>query len=353
MQTPTKKIPFYLLHILGSILFISIPVFSSPDFGKSAHLFDIAPFQRNFLNYILLLFFFYVNYAYFLPKLYFPGKKIIFAACLAACYAIITFLPPMLIKGGMPAGPIPFSAPINTAQIPPPGTPLHTIIPMLESGSLFNFLLVFSLGFLLNINKRLEYIQNEKLKSEVSYLRAQIKPHFLFNTLNSIYALTLEKSDSAPEAILKLSSMMRYVVTESSRETVSLDKEIEYIKNYISLQQLRMDGNAPLSFIITGSSRGKSISPLVLIPFIENAFKYGINPEEDSFIAINIDITDKGLELNAKNNKVNVQLTEEEKTGNGIENTRQRLAYLYPDKHKMHIFDEENTFTVNLSINLS
>lgn len=346
MQTP-KKVPFYLLHILGSILFISIPVFSSPDFGTSAHLFDIAPFQRNFLNYILLLVFFYANYAYFLPRLYFPGKKIIFIVCIAICYAVITLVPDLLIKGGMP---LPLQPP-RSPQMPPPGT-IHTIIPMLESGSLFNFLLVFSLGFLLNINKRLEYIQNEKLKSEVSYLRAQIKPHFLFNTLNSIYALALEKSDSAPEAILKLSSMMRYVVTESSRESVSLDKEIEYIKNYISLQQLRIDGNAPLSFIITGSSIGKSISPLVLIPFIENAFKYGINPEEDSFIAINIDIDDKGLELNVKNNKVNVHLTEEEKTGSGIENTHQRLEYLYPDKHKLHIFDEETTFTVNLSIDL-
>lgn len=349
MQTPYKKVPFYLLHILGSILFISIPVFSSPDFGTSAHLFDIAPFQRNFLNYVLLLAFFYANYTYLLPRLYFNGKKIAFIFSIAICYAVITYIPDLLIQGGMP--PIPLQS-TKALQIPPPGT-VHTIIPMLESDSLFNFLLVFSLGFLLKINKRLEYIQNEKLKTEVSYLRAQIKPHFLFNTLNSIYALTLEKSDAAPEAILKLSSMMRYVVTESSRESVSLDKEIDYIKNYISLQQLRMDGNAPLSFIITGSARGKSISPLVLIPFIENAFKYGINPEEDSFIAIKIDINEKGLELNVKNNKVNVHLTEEEKTGNGIENTHQRLDYLYPDKHKLHIFDKETTFTVNLSINLS
>jgi len=340
MQTPSKKVPFYLLHILGSVLFISIPIFSSPDFGRSSHLFDIAPFQRNFLNYILLLVFFYINYLYFLPSFYFKGKKILFIACIAFSYAIITFLPALLIQGGMPSH-------------PPPGAPVHTVIPMLQNGSIFNFLLIFTLGFLLKTNKRLEYIQNEKLKSEVSYLRAQIKPHFLFNTLNSIYALTLEKSDSAPEAVLKLSSMMRYVVTESSRESVSLDKEIEYIKNYISLQQLRMDGSLPLSFIITGSSTGKSISPLVLIPFIENAFKYGINAEEDSAIAINIDINDNGIDLIIKNNKVNIQITEDEKTANGIENTRQRLAYLYPNKHKLLIFDKETTFTVNLSINLS
>jgi len=344
MQTPNKKVPFYLLHILGSVLFISIPIFSSPDFGRSSHLFDIAPFQRNFLNYILLLVFFYANYSYFLPRFYFKEKKIVFIVCIAFSYAIITFAPALLIHDGLSS---------RQPLLPPPGTPVHTVIPMLQNGSIFNFLLVFTLGFLLKINKRLEYIQNEKLKSEVSYLRAQIKPHFLFNTLNSIYALTLEKSDSAPEAVLKLSSMMRYVVTESSRKSVSLDKEIEYIKNYISLQQLRMDDSLPLSFKITGSAIGKSISPLVLIPFIENAFKYGINAEEDSAIAINIDINDNGIDLTIKNNKVNIQITEDEKTANGIENTRQRLAYLYPNKHKLLIFDKETTFTVNLSINLS
>lgn len=196
-------------------------------------------------------------------------------------------------------------------------------------------------------------MQSEKLKTEVAYLKAQINPHFLFNTLNSVYALTLEKSDLAPEAILKLSSMMRYVVSESSRETVSLEKEIDYIKNYISLQQLRMDVEAALSFIITGNPRGKSISPLLLIPFIENAFKYGLNPEEDSFVTINIDITDDELKLNIENSIVNMDFPQEEKTEQGIENTRQRLAYLYPDKHKLHIFDTGHTFTVNLSIILA
>ena len=145
---------------------------------------------------------------------------------------------------------------------------------------------------------------------------------------------------------------MRYVVTESSRDSVSLTKEMDYIKNYISLQQLRMDGENSFSFIVTGSPIGKSISPLILIPFIENAFKYGLNPEKESFIAINIDVTAHELILNVRNDKVNMQPSPDEKSEQGLENTAKRLDYLYPDKHKLLIFDDEHTFTVNLSITL-
>lgn len=350
MQITDKKIPIYLLYILGSLLFISIPIFSSPDFNTPLHLFDIAPFQRNFLSYTLLLAFFYANYLYFLPRFYFTKKQWLYFICIVSCYIIIDFLPTFLIPGNggmnpMHGGPMP-------PPMPPGNGPMPGILPMLPSGPLVSFLLVFSLGFLLKSNQRMLNIQSEKLKTEVAYLKAQINPHFLFNTLNSVYSLALQKSDSAPEAILKLSSMMRYVVTESSRETVSLEKEIDYIKNFISLQQLRMDSETAFSFIITGSPIGKSISPLLLIPFIENAFKYGLNPEQESFIAINIDITSHELVLNVENNKVSVDVPNQEKSEQGIENTAQRLEYLYPDKHKLLIFDNENTFTVNLSITL-
>jgi len=245
----------------------------------------------------------------------------------------------------------------STDFMPPPrmhsgsgSIPLQ--MPLLPSGPLVNFLLIFSLGFLLKVNQRLANIEGEKLKTEVSYLRAQINPHFLFNTLNSVYSLALEKSDLAPEAILKLSSMMRYVVSESSKENVSLEKEIDYIKNYISLQRLRMDRESSFSFIAAGNAVGKSISPLLLIPFIENAFKYGLNPDKESFIAINIDITAHELVLNIENNKVNMQPVKGEKSEQGLKNTAQRLEYLYPDKHKLRIFETEHTFTVNLSITL-
>jgi len=263
------------------------------------------------------------------------------------------------MRGGMPVPNIHSMPPMD--EIPGDMSPdgIHPneatrffFLPSMQGGSLLQFLLVFSLSFFLRVNQRLSHIQSEKLKTEVSYLRAQINPHFLFNTLNSLYALALEKSDAAPEAILKLSSMMRYVVTESGRDSVALENEINYIKNYISLQQLRMDGNTPLTFIVTGNTGGKNISPLLLIPFIENAFKYGLNPEENSNITVHIDITDTSLALNVKNNNVTVSLPPEGESGHGITNTRQRLEYLYPEKHKLHIFDTEEYFEVQLILTL-
>ncbi len=296
----------------------------------------------------MLLTFFYANYAYFIPKLYFTHRRVLFFLAVIACYFFVALLPSIIVgREGMPT-PMPELAPGQHG----PGGPAN-FMPFTHGRSVFQFLLVFFLSFLLRINQRLAAIQSEKLRTEVSYLKAQINPHFLFNTLNSLYALALEKSDAAPEAILKLSAMMRYVVTESSRDSVPLESEISYIKNYISLQQLRMGDSMPFSFIITGDASGKSISPMLLIPFIENAFKHGLNPEEDSFIAVNIDITEDELALSVKNNKVAVAIPIEEKSEQGIENTRQRLEYLYPQKHKLAIFDTDASFEVKLTLTLA
>lgn len=344
----TKKTQTNLLHLLGALLFLSIPVFSSPDL-ESGHLFNVAPFRRNFASYVMLIGFFYANYLYFIPKLYFTHRQVLFFLAMVACYAIIALLPGLLL--GYDGGPR--HTPIQNIPPPPPGPGgPYNFMPMIQGGSIVQFLLVFFLSFLMRVNQRLNTMQSEKLKTEVSYLRAQINPHFLFNTLNSLYALTLEKSEAAPEAVLKLSSMMRYVVTESNRDTVPLENEITYIKNYVSLQQLRMDAGTPFSFILTGNASGKSISPMLLIPFIENAFKHGLNPEEDSFISVSIDIGQSELEMTVKNNKVTVSIPLEEKSEQGIDNTRQRLEYLYPQKHKLAIFDTDDSFEVKLTLSL-
>jgi ABC-type antimicrobial peptide transport system permease subunit len=355
----TKKLQPYLLHILGCVLFISIPILFSPDLVTKKHLYEVAGFQKSFFSYLLLVVFFYANYLYFIPKFYFTRKHLLFFLCIGACFIIIAYIPGLLFPdahfmGGMP---MPMNMPKPGNGMPMPNWPdrkpmAWMFMPALHGGSLLQCVLVFSLSFLLRTSQRLSHMQSEKLKTEVSYLKAQINPHFLFNTLNSLYALTLEKSDAAPEAVLKLSSMMRYVVTESGRDRVALDNEIGYIKNYISLQRLRMDGSTAFTFITTGSTVGKYISPMLLIPFIENAFKYGLNPEEDAAIDVHIDITDTELLLNVTNKKVTVNLTAGEESGHGVENTRQRLEYLYPNKHKLLIFDKEDVFEVKLTLTL-
>ena len=307
------------------------------------------------MSYLLLLGFFYLNYLYLIPQYYFARKYMWFFICIAGSFSIIAFLPSLIMPGNMHMHK--GMMPPDSMRMPAYGTGVphfrgyrRFLLPPMLGGSMLQFLLVFSLSFLLRVNRRINDIQSEKLKTEVSYLRAQINPHFLFNTLNSLYALSLEKSDSAPEAILKLSSMMRYVVTESGRDTVPLENEIAYLKNYVSLQRLRMDDATAFTFILSGNASGKYISPMLLIPFVENAFKYGLNPEENAAIDIHMEVAADELLLKVKNNKVTVVVPPGEESGHGIDNTRQRLQYLYPDRHTLTILDTDDFFEVQLKL---
>lgn len=342
-----KKIPPYLLHILGSALFLSIPVFSSPDFDENINLFTVAPFLRSFASYILLLVFFYANYLYFIPRFYFTGRRHTYFVIVSSSFVLIALLPFLVARFGTMHIP-------KDMPMPFPGHHHHgpDVRFFLEASGIFHFLLVFSLSFLIRINIRMGDIQNEKLKTEVSYLKAQINPHFLFNTLNSLYSLALIKSEETPGAILKLSSIMRYVVSESSRESVALDKEIEYIRNYIALQRLRMDDTTNFSFDVIGTPSGKAISPLLLIPFIENAFKYGLNPERESIITICITISGNHLELFTYNKKSAVVVTDEERTEQGIDNALKRLEYLYKGKYELEVKESDTDYQMFLKMHL-
>ncbi|MGC4040579.1 MAG: histidine kinase [Flavobacterium sp.] len=146
--------------------------------------------------------------------------------------------------------------------------------------------------------------------------------------------------------------MMRYVVTESSQDFVTLDKEINYIKDYIELQKLRLDDSVSLSFEIHGTTMGRAIAPLILIPFIENAFKYGINPDADSFIKIDITIAERSLLMRVQNSIVASEIDEEFKTEEGLKNTQKRLDLIYPGKYELDVVEDEKTYDVNLKIDL-
>jgi hypothetical protein len=334
-----------IINITICLIFLSFPVFSSPDFGTLSHMLEVPPFKRNFLSFVFLLLFFYLNYYVLIPKLYFRKKYLLYFLSLVVCYAVINHVPELIIKH-------------PHRGMPPPFPPPHRLPPdrmnffFTYARSLIQFSAIFFLALYLRINRRLRNAEKEKLKAELSYLKAQINPHFLFNTLNSLYALTLEKSDDAPDAVLKLSGMMRYVVTESTNDYVALEKEINYISDYIELQRLRMADETHLEYIVTGNPKGKQISPLVIIPFIENAFKYGVNTEADWSIKIKIDIGENILTLDVVNNQVEISFREEP-SEQGIENTQKRLDLVYPGEHELIIDDNEKTFRVQLKIQLS
>ena len=332
-----------LLHALGSIAFLSIPYISFTYLEMDKGILSVPHYQRNQISYVLLWLFFYMNYFYFIPKFYFTKKYVWLLGGILASFFIIKYLPRFFVDLEY----------CNSHNID--GTIKCAERKALHLNKDFRFLTLFLfiliLSFVLRVSNQLAKIKSEKLKAEVSYLKAQINPHFLFNTLNSIYALTLEKSDEAPEAVLKLSSMMRYVVTESMVDFVGLDKELTYIKDYIALQQLRLDENTKVVFEIKGSGLGKQIAPLILISFIENAYKYGVNPDQQSTINIHIDINDKELYLQVGNQIVVDVLPEDLKTEKGISNTLKRLNYMYPNQHELKITNDLKQYHVSLKLN--
>jgi hypothetical protein len=225
------------------------------------------------------------------------------------------------------------------------------------TGSTAVFFLVFTVSTCsrviqewLGIEKKKQKIETEKLATELSFLRSQINPHFLFNTLNNIYSLALVKSDATANAVLKLSAIMRYVLNETKHDSVALGQEIEFMKHYIELQKMRLTNKIFIEFLTEGEVEGKQIAPLILIPFVENAFKYGISTKENSSILFTVKTDEKGIQFTSKNHIFPGIQANGEQTGIGLKNTKRRLELLYPDRHSLTVDNENNEFIVHLTL---
>jgi LytS/YehU family sensor histidine kinase len=238
----------------------------------------------------------------------------------------------------------------NRPFIPPPRKVRLDII------SLFLYCTLWALGLALKINeqwrlseKKIIQAESEKLNAELSFLKAQINPHFLFNTLNNIYTLALLNHPNTAPSIMKLSHIMRYVTDEVSSDRVPLKDEIEFIEYYISLEKLRLNERTPINFQVKGDYDNKTIPPLILITFIENAFKHGISKRELSPISIQLEITEHSIEF-FSTNKFFEQTRLSERVGIGLENTRQRLNQLYPQRHSLQTSIENGNYSVYLRL---
>ena len=197
-------------------------------------------------------------------------------------------------------------------------------------------------------------IENEKLTAELRFLKAQINPHFLFNTLNNLYYLAMINSPNTTEVIEKLSQMMRYMLYDSNHPKVSLNKEIEYMKNYISLEKLRLDNQVPINFEIKGNPDQVHIVPLVFITFLENAFKHGVsNNSTNAYVNIKIAIEGQNCTYVVENSKLpqNMENTNE-KSGIGLQNVNRRLDLSYPNNYELTVYDDEKEYKIILKLNL-
>ncbi len=199
------------------------------------------------------------------------------------------------------------------------------------------------------LNERIQRdLENQRLSAELAFLKSQINPHFLFNSLNSIYSLAYQRSETTPEAILKLSEIMRYMLYECNDNKVDLAKELLYLQSYIDLQKIRFGKNAFIDFKISGKIENQQIVPLLLIAFIENAFKHGVANMPQSPIRLAIDISESHLHFFIQNKKH--KDNRDSVGGIGLQNVKRRLDLLYPGKYNLDIRDETDTYTVELSL---
>lgn len=199
-------------------------------------------------------------------------------------------------------------------------------------------------------------LQTQTMQSELNFLKSQINPHFLFNTLNNLYALTLRKSDKAPDIVIKLSEMMRYMLYECNEKQVPLSKEINYLKNYLDLEQLRQHPGIDIKFEVEGEVGDQQIAPLLLIPFLENSFKHGINHQiTEGFVHTKVKVVNQRVEFFIENTKGQPVLHPESgrrSGGIGLVNVRRRLDLLYPGQYDLSVNDSPKTYAVSLTIDL-
>jgi LytS/YehU family sensor histidine kinase len=196
-----------------------------------------------------------------------------------------------------------------------------------------------------------QILTKEKLQAELKFLKTQIHPHFLFNTLNNLYALTLKKSDRAPETVLKLSELINYMLYECTSDEVPLSKEIKFIRNYIDIEKMRYGDKLDVEIRVTGDVQDRKIAPLILLPFVENCFKHGASEElQQSWVKLTIDAQPHVLIIKVENNKASDN-GHTRKEGIGIQNVKRRLDLLYPGRHELKIMSGEETFLIILTIN--
>ncbi len=331
------------LHTLVWLLLLVIPYVSTdqvfnffvPGSGVKYLLLSVG------LSSVLLVLFYY-NYFFLIPK-YLIVKKY---------WHYFSFLFLSIVIAFSLSGTTFFFSDFNPEKLSKTNPIIEKIIPVIIINTISLWLLSIVSSILWTIYNRLKQTESERLSAQIASLKSQINPHFLFNTLNNIYATAIDTSPKAADMIDKLSEMMRYTMKDIQQDFVLLEDEINYINNFIELQRLRLDRSVKLEYYSLENIPAFQIAPMLIIPFVENAFKHGVNSEQKSHIKIEMEMNKTEFQLSVVNNKVNIQKDISERSGLGIENTKHRLNLMYPSKHLLVINDTDKDFSISLHINL-
>jgi two-component system sensor histidine kinase AlgZ len=327
-----RHVSFWLLWLLGWTCFLSMIWSTFTD-----------SFIRIGLWIPVFTIFSYPVSSIAIPKLLLKGRYLILLGSLVIWLIVGWFLSvyylkyisaPLLDLMGMPRG---------------EGYAWQCFLCVMTTTACFSFL---SLGkqWLLKERDFLQ-AQQEKITAELQLLKAQVHPHFLFNTLNNIYSFSLDRSPKTPELILKLSSLLSYMLYDCKAEEVRLEKEVEIMKDYIDLEKERYGNTIEISWTVEGDIRDVFISPLLMLPFLENAFKHGASEQiEKPWMGVDISVANNILKFKIANSKN--EYISQSKNGIGINNVKKRLEFLYPGKYDLKINDEGDFFAVSLMVKL-
>ncbi|MEO2071069.1 MAG: histidine kinase [Zunongwangia sp.] len=344
----------YEIKTVHHVIFWSIYfIFNTLRWGSYYEDYALS-IKGNLLGFPIHMFLCYFTIYFLIPSFIYKRRFILFTLSLVItifCMVILKFeLTYILISNNVwPEGPETHSLTAN-----------YVIQMMLGELYVISFVTAIKITIdYISTNQKAAKLEQSKLETELRFLRSQISPHFFFNTLNNIYALTLEKSDKAPDVVLKLSELMRYLLYETKNKRQSLEKEILCIQNYLDLERIRYGDNLNVEMEISGDILGKKLSPMLLIPFVENAFKHGVNENIGNvFVKIKLKIEDDFLYFevaNSTSQKRKMKLPKKLKPsgGIGINNVKKRLELGYTkEEYKLDIVEENGQFLIQLKLKL-
>lgn len=353
--SPNKRVSV-IAHILGWSMLSTVLLLLSPLSWKID--IPVEFWWRQIFLGILLMAAFYINMFLLVPKFLLKDKAylyflIILTAAVVYIVLIINFenlinLPELIHKAFNPDKPYVPSGRRMSSDI------THLMFYLLTIGISTSVASVQKWQKDETLRRELD---RQRINTELSFLKAQINPHFFFNTLNNIYALTNIDVKKAQEALLKLSRMMRYVLYENQKDQTLLSKEVNFIKDYIELMKMRLSEKVKLDIQIEDLKEDLVIAPMLLLPFLENSFKHGISSQHESTIKIKLEVMGDTLFFETKNHifPINPDSPEAKENGIGLINTQRRLTLLYPDKHRLKFGKDETNqeYWVNLTINLA
>lgn len=365
-NTIWRKLTVVFLHTILWMAYFSLPFVFMPRMGPGTFggIFYHIPTPL-IVNNLFMIIAFYVNSLVLMPE-FFNKKRwglYIFFTCLFAFGTAFVYDIAREIEGllgmrsiyGPPMGGMDGNGP-SLSNMPRP----RGMFEFRRFSFLYTFIMVWSVSMVyflitqLQRSKRhAEAVIANALQSELSFLKAQINPHFLFNTLNNIYALSLKKSDDAPKAIMKLSNLMRQLTNDTAVDYVPFEDEERFIRDYIELQQMRLSDKTTVNYVVEGSHQQLRIAARLLIPFIDNAFKYGVSNHTKSSIDIHFSFNGTWMTFVITNaihsNKADVMHSS---SGVGLENVTRRLDLLYKNNYRLKQTKNDSVFSINLEINL-